>query len=166
MIKIIGDVMLDMWTQGDCQKVSPEAPVLVVKETNKDFNVGGAGNLALNLSNLGTDTWLYGSVGNDIPGHKIQEILLQNGVKSHLCQDGKMTTTKTRIIGQNGQHLIRIDKEEKYTSDSPLELLLKDLQEDDTVIVSDYNKGVIKKDTVTKILEKMQKRLCGSKTRI
>ena len=60
MIKIIGDVMLDMWTQGDCQKVSPEAPVLVVKETNKDFNVGGAGNLALNLSNLGTDTWLYG----------------------------------------------------------------------------------------------------------
>ena len=154
MIKIIGDVMLDMWTQGDCQKVSPEAPVLVVKETNKDFNVGGAGNLALNLSNLGTDTWLYGSVGNDIPGHKIQEILLQNGVKSHLCQDGKMTTTKTRIIGQNGQHLIRIDKEEKYTSDSPLELLLKDLQEDDTVIVSDYNKGVIKKDTVTKILEK------------
>ena len=71
MIKIIGDVMLDMWTQGDCQKVSPEAPVLVVKETNKDFNVGGAGNLALNLSNLGTDTWLYGAVGNDIPGHKI-----------------------------------------------------------------------------------------------
>ena len=154
MIKIIGDVMLDMWTQGDCQKVSPEAPVLVVKETNKDFNVGGAGNLALNLSNLGTDTWLYGSVGNDIPGHKIQEILLQNGVKSHLCQDGIMTTTKTRIIGQNGQHLIRVDKEEKYTSDSPLELLLKDLQEDDTVIVSDYNKGVIKKDTVMKILEK------------
>jgi len=154
MIKIIGDVMLDMWTQGDCQKVSPEAPVLVVKETNKDFNVGGAGNLALNLSNLGTDTWLYGAVGNDIPGHKIQEILLQNGVKSHLCQDGEMTTTKTRIIGQNGQHLIRVDKEEHYALDTPLELLLKDLQENDTVIVSDYNKGVIKKDTVMRILEK------------
>ena len=154
MIKIIGDVMLDMWTQGDCQKVSPEAPVLVVKETNKDFNVGGAGNLALNLSNLGTDTWLYGSVGNDIPGHKIQEILLQNGVKSQLCQDGEMTTTKTRIIGQNGQHLIRVDKEEKYTADTPIEILLKDLKETDVVIVSDYNKGVIKKDTVTKILEK------------
>ncbi len=70
MIKIIGDVMLDMWTQGDCQKVSPEAPVLVVKETNKDFNVGGAGNLALNLSNLGTDTWLYGSVGTTYPDTK------------------------------------------------------------------------------------------------
>ena len=154
MIKIIGDVMLDMWTQGDCQKVSPEAPVLVVKETNKDFNVGGAGNLALNLSNLGTDTWLYGAVGNDIPGHKIQEILLQNGVKSHLCQDGEMTTTKTRIIGQNGQHLIRVDKEEKYKADTPVEILLENLNETDVVIVSDYNKGVIKKDTITKILEK------------
>ena len=69
MIKIIGDVMLDMWTQGDCQKVSPEAPVLVVKETNKDFNVGGAGNLALNLSNLEQNTALR--FQGKTYGHKI-----------------------------------------------------------------------------------------------
>ena len=95
MIKIIGDVMLDSWIEGDCDRVSPEAPVIVLKEKTKDFNVGGAGNLALNLSNLGTDTWLYGAVGKDIAGHKIIEILLQNNISSRVCQDAEMTTTKT-----------------------------------------------------------------------
>ncbi len=154
MIKIIGDIMLDAWVNGDCQKVSPEAPVLVVKESSKEYNVGGAGNLSLNLSNLGTHTSLYGSVGSDTPGLKIREILIQNSVKSYLSLDSKCTTTKTRIIGQNGQHLIRVDKEEQYKENIPAEKLLEDLTESDTVIVSDYNKGVIKKDTVQKILQK------------
>ena len=154
MIKIIGDIMLDVWVNGDCQKVSPEAPVLVVKESSKDYNVGGAGNLSLNLSNLGTHTSLYGSVGSDTPGLKIREILMQNAVESHVSLDSKYTTTKTRIIGQNGQHLIRVDKEEQYQANIPTEKLLENLQESDTVIVSDYNKGVIKKDTVQRILQK------------
>ena len=154
MIKIIGDIMLDTWINGDCQKVSPEAPVLVVKENNKEYNVGGAGNLSLNLSNLGTHTSLYGSVGSDIPGAKIREILMQKEVKSFISLDSKYTTTKTRIIGQNGQHLIRVDKEEQYQGNVPVEKLLEDLTDSDTVIISDYNKGVIKKDTVQKILQK------------
>jgi len=157
MIKIIGDIMLDVWVNGDCQKISPEAPVLVVKESSKDYNVGGAGNLSLNLSNLGTHTSLYGSVGSDTPGHKVQEILMQNAVKSYVSEDSKCTTTKTRIIGQNGQHLIRIDNEENYTENTPVETLLKDLEQTDTVIISDYDKGVIKKDTVQKIIEKCDK---------
>ena len=126
MIKIIGDIMLDTWINGDCQKVSPEAPVLVVKENNKEYNVGGAGNLSLNLSNLGTHTSLYGSVGSDIPGAKIREILMQKEVKSFISLDSKYTTTKTRIIGQNGQHLIRVDKEEQYQGNVPVEKLLED----------------------------------------
>ena len=64
--------MLDVWVQGNCTKVSPEASALVLKESKRNYNVGGAGNLALNLSNLGVDTHLYSSVGNDAPGHKIQ----------------------------------------------------------------------------------------------
>ena len=107
--------MLDIWVQGDCTKVSPEASALVLKEYTRNHNVGGAGNLALNLSNLGADTHLYGSVGNDAPGHKIQEILLENSIKTYLCQDGSATTTKTRMIGPDGQHLLRLDKEEEYT---------------------------------------------------
>jgi bifunctional ADP-heptose synthase (sugar kinase/adenylyltransferase) len=77
-MKIIGDVMLDVWVQGDCTKVSPEASTLVLKENSRNYNIGGAGNLALNLSNLGVDTYLYSSVGNDAPGHRIQEILLKH----------------------------------------------------------------------------------------
>ena len=79
---------------------------------------------------------------------------MQNSVKSYLSLDSKYTTTKTRIIGQNGQHLIRVDKEEQYKENTPAEKLIEDLTESDIVIVSDYNKGVIKKDTVQKILEK------------
>ena len=154
MIKIIGDVMLDSWIEGDCDRVSPEAPVIVLKEKTKDFNVGGAGNLALNLSNLGTDTWLYGAVGKDIAGHKIIEILLQNNILSRVCQDAEMTTTKTRMVGQNGQHLLRVDKELSYTKSTVEDELLKDLVDTDTVLISDYNKGVIQKDTVQKILTK------------
>ena len=154
MIKIIGDVMLDSWIEGDCDRVSPEAPVIVLKEKTKDFNVGGAGNLALNLSNLGTDTWLYGAVGKDIAGHKIIEILLQNNISSRVCQDAEITTIKTRMVGQNGQHLLRVDKESLYTKSTVEDQLLKDLEQTDVILVSDYDKGVIQKDTVQKILTK------------
>jgi len=153
-MKIIGDVMLDVWVHGLCTKVSPEASALVLQEKQRNHNVGGAGNLALNLSNLGADTHLYGSVGNDAPGHKIQEILLQNNIKTYLCQDAQTTTTKTRMIGPDGKHLLRLDKEELYHGIEPVQNLLSNIQQDDVVIVSDYNKGVIKSNTVKKILEK------------
>jgi D-beta-D-heptose 7-phosphate kinase / D-beta-D-heptose 1-phosphate adenosyltransferase len=156
-MKIIGDVMLDIWVQGDCTKVSPEASALVLKEYTRNHNVGGAGNLALNLSNLGADTHLYGSVGNDAPGHKIQEILLENSIKTYLCQDGSATTTKTRMIGPDGQHLLRLDKEEEYTRDTPQETLLKNLQNNDIVIISDYNKGVVKEHLVRRIQDKVKR---------
>jgi len=156
-MKIIGDVMLDVWVQGDSTKVSPEASALVLKENTRNHNVGGAGNLALNLSNLGADTHLYGSVGNDAPGHKIQEILLHNNIKTYLCQDAGTTTTKTRMIGPDGQHLLRLDKEQHYESEEPQSNLIKDLTEDDVVIVSDYNKGVVKENLIRKIESKVKR---------
>ena len=156
-MKIIGDVMLDIWVQGDCTKVSPEASALVLKEHTRNHNVGGAGNLALNLSNLGADTSLYGSVGNDAPGHKIQEILLQHNIKSYLCQDALTTTIKTRMIGPDGKHLLRLDKEEHYSSELPQNNLIKSLTEDDVVIISDYNKGVVKEHLVRQIQDKVKR---------
>ena len=156
-MKIIGDVMLDVWVQGDSTKVSPEASALVLKENTRNHNVGGAGNLALNLSNLGADTHLYGSVGNDAPGHKIQEILLHNNIKTYLCQDAGTTTTKTRMIGPDGQHLLRLDKEQHYESEEPQSNLIKDLTEDDVVIVSDYNKGVVKENLIRQIESKVKR---------
>ena len=165
MIKVIGDVMLDYWVEGDSDRVSPEAPVIVFKEKTKNYNLGGAGNLALNLSNLGTYTWLYGAVGKDIAGQKIIEMLQQKNITSCVCQDAEMTTTKSRMVGQNGHHLLRVDREQVYTKTTVEEELLKDLTETDIVLISDYSKGVIQKDTVQKILTKC-KCLCGFKTRI
>ena len=163
MIKVIGDVMLDSWIEGDCDRVSPETPVIVFKEKTKDYNLGGAGNLALNLSSLGTDTWLYGAVGEDIAGQKIIEILRKNKITSRVCQDAEMTTTKTRMVGQNGHHLLRVDKEQVYAKITVEEKFLKDLTETDIVLISDYSKGVIQKDTVQKILTKCKNVYVDSK---
>ena len=151
-MKIIGDVMLDVWVQGDCTKVSPEASTLVLKENSRNYNIGGAGNLALNLSNLGVDTHLYSSVGNDAPGHRIQEILLKNNITSYISNDAVTSTVKTRMIGPDGQHLLRLDREEPYTESQPKQNLLKNLQKDDVVLVSDYNKGVITNTLVSDIV--------------
>tara|TARA_A100000164_G_scaffold381915_1_gene436471 strand:- start:1987 stop:3246 length:1260 start_codon:yes stop_codon:yes gene_type:complete len=151
-MKIIGDVMLDVWVQGNCTKVSPEASALVLKEDKRNYNVGGAGNLALNLSNLGVDTHLYSSVGNDAPGHKIQEILLKNNIKTFISSDAKTSTVKTRMIGSDGQHLLRLDKEDKYTDSEPTKNLIKNLQKDDIVLISDYDKGVISHSIVEDIV--------------
>ena len=156
-MKIIGDVMLDVWIQGSDTKVSPEASALVLKEHTRNHNVGGAGNLALNLSNLGADTHLYGSVGNDAPGHKIQEILLHNNIKTYLCLDAETTTTKTRMIGPDGQHLLRLDKEQYYTGEEPQNNLIQSLKQDDVVIISDYAKGVVKENLVRQIENKVKR---------
>ena len=157
MIKIIGDIMLDVWIDGGSLKVSPEASVLVLKENTRNYNVGGAGNLALNLSNLGVDTHLYGSVGKDTPGHKTQEILLQNSILAYLCNDAKTTTTKTRMMGPNGQHLLRLDKEDYYNNNTPAQNLINTLTTDDVVVISDYGKGVIKESLVKDIKDTVKR---------
>lgn len=149
--------MLDVWVNSDSVKVSPEAPVLALRENMRNYNVGGAGNLALNLSNLGVDTSLYGSIGNDTPGHKIQEILLQNGIKSLISKDSAMTTTKTRMVAPNGQHLLRLDREEIYKGNTPKQNLLSNCGKDDVVLISDYDKGVIDKTLVEELLHKTQR---------
>ena len=65
MIKIIGDIMLDVWIEGQANRVSPEGPVLVLKEQNKRYSIGGAGNVAVNIANLKIFCELYGAVGQD-----------------------------------------------------------------------------------------------------
>lgn len=157
MIKIIGDTMLDVWVQGECTKVSPEASALVLHEHSRDYNVGGAGNLALNLSNLGVDTHLYSSVGQDAPGLKIKEILIQKNVKTYIDQDADVTTTKTRMIGSDGTHLLRLDKEQQYTAQTSANNLMNSLQSKDVVVISDYNKGVIKQNLVSKLKSKIER---------
>ncbi len=149
MIKIIGDIMLDVWIEGQANRVSPEGPVLVLKEHNKRYSIGGAGNVAVNIANLKVPCELYGAVGQDEAGKKLIKLFLNKDIHPKLNYNHSITTTKTRIIGQGGKHVLRLDKEENYSNEITI-----DCNENDIAIVSDYNKGVIKKDTISKLLEK------------
>lgn len=141
--------MLDVWIEGQANRVSPEGPVLVLKEHNKRYSIGGAGNVAVNIANLKVPCELYGAVGQDEAGKKLIKLFLNKDIHPKLNYNHSITTTKTRIIGQGGKHVLRLDKEENYSNEITI-----DCNENDIAIVSDYNKGVIKKDTISKLLEK------------
>ena len=141
--------MLDVWIEGQANRVSPEGPVLVLKEHNKRYSIGGAGNVAVNIANLKIPCELYGAIGQDESGKKLIKLFLNKEIHPKLNYDHTITTTKTRIIGQGGKHVLRLDKEENYSNE-----IIIDCNENDIAIVSDYNKGVIKKDTISKLLEK------------
>ena len=150
-IAVVGDLILDQYQEADVERISPEAPVPIVKLKNgsKDVRAGGAANVALNLVALGADVSLFGVVGNDAEGHELLEILKRYGIKTDgvLVDSSRPTTTKTRIISRN-QQIIRIDKEEtKYISkklENNIKANLKDnIKNFHAIVVEDYNKGLL-----------------------
>ena len=97
---VIGDLMLDRYLIGSVSRISPEAPVPVVRLKESFDRIGGSGNVAANLSLLGIKTILAGQIGNDIDGKKLLEILKKNHIGiDGILKDKNPTTTKTRIIG-------------------------------------------------------------------
>jgi len=147
-IVVVGDVILDSYIMGEVRRLSPEAPVPVVKVKKKTTTLGGAGNVALNLIGLGCKVTLMSIRGDDPPGERVSTILKQNGIRDDLFIDSShLTTTKTRIIGQ-GQQLLRLDEEEIWKDSETfgsqfLTQFNKELEGTDVVILSDYNKGVL-----------------------
>lgn len=146
---VVGDVILDEYLMGEVRRLSPEAPVPIVHIKTKTNTLGGSGNVALNLKSLGCTVNLFGIRGNDDGGEKLSEILSSNDIGDFLLIDQtKPTTRKTRIIGQ-GQQLLRLDEEEPWEitnkdSDLLLTQFKNKIDEADAVILSDYNKGVLK----------------------
>ncbi|MCO5249457.1 MAG: PfkB family carbohydrate kinase [Chitinophagales bacterium] len=142
-ILIIGDVMLDIYLQGEISRISPEAPVPVIKNATKSFSAGGAANVAANLANIGADICLYGIIGKDEDGRQLMNVLKEANVnfKSNITAD-LPTITKLRIIG-NRHHLARLDTEYSYEkeADSLFEKVKSETPE--ILILSDYNKGSI-----------------------
>ncbi len=147
-VMIIGDVMLDHYTFGGVSRISPEAPVPVVEVISEDYLLGGAGNVARNITALGGKATILGVIGRDRDGETLSGLLEAHGVDCVLLHDDhRRTTRKTRIIANN-QQVVRVDRE---TSDplsqsvvaELLEILQKHGQEHDIIIVSDYGKGVI-----------------------
>ncbi|MEO1701534.1 MAG: bifunctional D-glycero-beta-D-manno-heptose-7-phosphate kinase/D-glycero-beta-D-manno-heptose 1-phosphate adenylyltransferase HldE [Pseudomonadota bacterium] len=145
-VLVAGDVMLDRYWHGVTARISPEAPVPVVKVEGREDRPGGAANVALNLAALGGEPTLLGVIGQDDTGQKLEAMLQASGIKtSLLVVDGPPTITKLRVVSR-GQQLLRLDFEEPLGPIAPKDFpaLFKDsLETCDVVILSDYAKGTL-----------------------
>lgn len=145
-ILVAGDIMLDRYWSGSTSRISPEAPVPIVKINNTENRLGGAANVAFNLRSLGCQTSLFGIIGKDKPGAILRELLDSTDIKHNLHQDpNNPTITKLRVMSQH-QQLIRLDFEERL-QEVDKNLLLAEIETDiasyDAVVISDYAKGTI-----------------------
>ncbi|WP_221793054.1 bifunctional D-glycero-beta-D-manno-heptose-7-phosphate kinase/D-glycero-beta-D-manno-heptose 1-phosphate adenylyltransferase HldE [Oceanobacter mangrovi] len=143
-VLVYGDVMLDRYWHGPTSRISPEAPVPVVRIRDSENRAGGAGNVALNIATLGANIQLLGITGQDDNGRQLQQLLADAGVNCQFLQHpNHPTITKLRIISRQ-QQLIRLDFEEAFdaTDLSPLyQSFDEQLANTGVVILSDYGKG-------------------------
>jgi D-glycero-beta-D-manno-heptose-7-phosphate kinase len=143
-ILVVGDAMLDRYLFGDVERISPEAPVPVVRVTREEERLGGAANVALNAKSLGPSVTLITVVGDDEPARKLQQLLNERGVASILGRDPKLyTCVKLRIIGR-AQQLVRVDFENQPDHEILGQMLADFAREavrHDAVLFSDYGKG-------------------------
>lgn len=148
-ILVVGDVMLDQFLWGRVSRISPEAPVPVVEFERESFMPGGAANVARNLTALGAQAELFGTVGRDPQAGQLKILLAgeQVGCSGLVPVPGWLTTTKTRIIAHR-QQIVRVDRETRCESSSRttaalLRRLDALLPQADAVAVGDYGKGVV-----------------------
>ena len=141
---VVGDVMLDRYWFGDVERISPEAPVPVVKIARSEERPGGAANVARNAAALGVQATLLSATGDDEPADALLRMLAADGVRTSFLRDAALTTTvKLRVIGRQ-QQLLRIDFETTPSHEllasklADFEALLIDT---DAVVLSDYGKG-------------------------
>jgi rfaE bifunctional protein kinase chain/domain len=143
-VLVVGDVMLDRYLHGTVDRISPEAPVPVVKVTREEERLGGAANVACNVVSLGAQASFVGVVGDDDPGHRIAALLEGSGIRPHLKRDpGLMTTVKLRVIGRQ-QQLLRLDFENEPDHEALAqqnETVRALVREHAAVVFSDYGKG-------------------------
>lgn len=143
--------MLDTYLWGHVERVSPEAPVPVVTLDKKDFRIGGAGNVALNVKAFGAEVSVIGIIGKDEDGDQLERLIKENRINPtyFLRSKKRITTNKTRIISRN-QQMMRLDAEMTSDLDKPEEdVLLESVSEyiknenPDVLIFEDYNKGLL-----------------------
>lgn len=144
---VVGDVMLDRYWQGPTSRISPEAPVPVVRVTDRDDRPGGAANVALNLASLGCEAHLIGATGEDEAELALKEKLQAAGVSCFFQRvPGQPTITKLRVLSRH-QQLLRLDFEEGFEAldqDGLLQSVNALLDGVSAVVLSDYQKGVLK----------------------
>ena len=156
-VLVIGDLILDQFTYGKVERISPEAPVPVFKVEEERQMLGGAGNVVANLRALGCEVCFVGIVGKDANGRKISQLLSACGAKHYLLKlSDYPTIVKTRLIA-GGSHLSRVDREEvrPVVTDrlERYERVLRRLAKGvDIVLISDYGKGLLTEQTTQMII--------------
>jgi len=160
---VIGDLMLDSYIWGKAERISPEAPVPVIKVDRSNYTPGGAANVALNLNSLLSTSQIVGVVGSDPDGTILTDLLTKEGINSEgiVNDSGRHTTVKTRVIA-HGQQVVRVDREFDESVDETVQQeimkqVARFLPESDGVILSDYNKGVLTVRIIQNILDEAHK---------
>src|SRR4051812_7282210 len=147
-VAVIGDAMLDVYLRGEVERISPEAPVPVVRVRDRRYALGGAGNVAQNVRAVGAECDLVAAVGDDLGGKQLRSMLgaIEANVGALVDVD-RPTTTKTRIVAR-AQQVVRVDEEEDADLDGhEVERLLAAVatavESADALVLEDYNKGVL-----------------------
>lgn len=158
-ICVIGDIMLDRYMLGNVTRISPEAPVQVFDIKKTEPKLGGAANVSLNVKTLNAEPLLIGVIGKDIEGEILKQLLIhQNQNTDGLIEcDDRPTTCKTRVIASS-HHLLRIDSESKKEISAKIEnkitgILHDNAKDFEIIILQDYNKGLLSKSLIKKIIE-------------
>ncbi len=159
-VMVIGDVMLDAYLWGKVDRISPEAPVPIVAIQKRESRLGGAANVAINIRAMGATAILCSVVGDDRNGEELKALMHDIGMECDgiVSSSERVTTVKTRVIGNNHQ-LLRVDDEvihelsAKERSELTTRILqLIDSSKPDVVIFEDYDKGVLGEELILKIV--------------
>ena len=162
-VLIIGDLMLDRYIWGDVERISPEAPVPVVRASHRSEQPGGAANVAMNIVGLGAKATLFGFVGDDVDGQVLTQLLQSGGVEPTVIQvDNHPTTAKLRIVCGR-QQMLRLDTErtDGYPAEAYIALITKLEQAitfADAVVLSDYAKGVLTTEICQQVIHMARQR--------
>ncbi len=160
-VLVVGDIMLDRYLRGEVKRISPEAPVPILDLQAADNRLGGAGNVALNLLSLGATPLLCSVIGQDEEGEKIWNLLEQQGLSTLglFSSNKRRTTVKIRLLA-GSQHLLRVDKEDRFElspeeEKTALDKIRQLLQERPirVVLFQDYDKGFLSTSLIEQILD-------------
>lgn len=163
-VLLVGDLILDRYVFGDAERISPEAPVPVLRAVERQERVGGTGNVAACLAALGAKVRCVGAVGCDAAGRQLLELIQSAGVDCGGCvvAEDRPTTTKTRFVGlaqhRHRQQLLRLDEEQTTALPTPaagrlLDSIRAAVSDCDVICLEDYQKGVIDRGLVEAVVE-------------
>lgn len=157
-VLVLGDAILDEYLTGDCTRISPEAPVPVLRVRSSRFALGGAANSAANVVSLGGRARLIALAGTDSSGEAIRRLADDSGFDVRLIDAGSPTLRKVRIIGQQ-QQIVRLDYEDIATPDANAQARIirafnEAIDDCDIVVISDYAKGFVGSSLASEVIQR------------